>query len=102
MGFRDEPFNISEFTALNFWIKGQSGKEKVSIGFQWTYGADISSTSNVNIEISSSEWRLASIPLRVFPDSASFTKNVVNIYFRLAPNDEKQQSVCIDDIVFVK
>ena len=99
--FADEPFNISEFNALNFWIKGQSGKENVTIGVAMGYGADPSSTSNLNVEISASEWRLASVPLSIFGDPSSLVKSVAGIYFTLAANDEKQ-NICIDDVAFVK
>ena len=101
IGFANEPFNTSEFTVLNFWIKGQSGHENVTIGISMAYEADPSSTSDLNVEISASEWRLASIPLRDFANLPSSVKSVADIYFTLAANDEKQ-SICIDDIAFVR
>jgi hypothetical protein len=102
IGFADKPFNTSEFTALNFWVKGKSGGEDITIWVSQVYGADVTPASNLHVEISASEWRLAHVLLRDFADPPDFlTKSVATIYFSLV-TEEEAQSICVDDIAFVQ
>jgi hypothetical protein len=98
--------NPSEFKFLDFWVKGKSGNEILSIWAQSALGADIGVTTESYVKISSTEWRLAHIPLIDFIREYSFgnplwIKYIYTLTFQLKSNSGVG-SVCIDDISFVR
>lgn len=92
--------DIQDFNALQFWVKGKTGGEIFNIIIQHEFGGEPTVISNDYVTVSSTEWRLAHIPLSDFWDNENISK-IWAVGFLFYPSSGTG-SICIDDITFIE
>lgn len=98
--FTGTPHNTGKFKYLDFWVKGKSGNETLSIWAGSPFGGEMWVESESYATISAAEWRLAHIPLTAFAQN-QWIEYITTLQFWLTSNNETG-SVCIDEISFVR
>jgi hypothetical protein len=88
--------DITNYEALEFWVKGTDGGERFEIWIANEYDAEMGVESTNYVEVSSTEWRKIHIPFSDYENSFSKIWSV-DFYFYAASGTG---SICIDNIVF--
>ena len=92
---------LSESSALVFWVQGAKGGETFQIGLKDTAGNEVKLESKPYVVVEQGQWSRVYILLRMFKDSSVRVNvaSIQNLNFGFN-NTHGSGIVCIDDIVF--
>jgi hypothetical protein len=95
-----EPYNISKYQSLNFWIKGDSGGESffVLINDKANTNIEIKSSS-LDVSVSDFEWRLVEVRFDSSTIGTDSMTEIKSFVIGVRPSDQLA-SICIDDVYF--
>lgn len=95
-----EPYDISKYQSLNFWIKGDFGGESFDVLIEDKANTEIEiKSSSLDVNVSSVDWHLVEVPLNSSAMGTNSVTEIKSFVIGVIPTDEVER-ICIDDIYF--
>ena len=103
-GCQSHHLDVSNFSALDFWIRGKSRGENFVIRMTASPGADLSVELSDYIVVTD-EWKQVHIPILAFIQNglieSGYLQQVTSLEWFFYPS-QVLQDICVDEITFVQ